>query len=571
MNSNDSPELFTRATRALAVAAVLTLAACGGGGSNPLSDGLIGGTGLKGPVGNATVSAYAVNGTTMGAQIGSAMTDAGGNFSVSIGRHSGPVMLQLSGGAFTDEATETTMPMAAGDVMTAILPTVAAGAVISGVRMTPLTSMAQTMAQNMAGGMTDANIATANSAVGNYFMVSDILHVMPINPLAAGSGGGATQDAINYGMAMAAMSQFGKNQGMTSSSAFVTAMMSDASDHVMDGMMGSGSVMMGGMGMGMMMPATAGTSGLASAMSTFVMSAHNKSGVAASAMQPLVNQLTGSSGQLLGSASAPSTKSTISGTVFNGKVRSATVAAFAMNAGAMGAQIAATTTDAQGDFTMSMGSYSGPVMLRATGGRYTDEATGSAMTMGAGDAMTAVMTTMAGGATVSGVMITPLTSMAQFRAQAMSGGMTDANIAIANAAVGNYFMMGDILHVHPMDPLIAGSAATASQDEKHYGMVVAAMSQYAKDMNMPVSSTFVTAMMRDAADGLMDAMMDGTSIVMPMGGMMGQNMMQSIAGTSGLATAMANFMGSGFNVSGASAADMFALMQKLGSSGGQLQ
>lgn len=571
MNSNDSPELFTRVARALAVAAVVTLSACGGGGSDPLSDGLIGGTGLKGPVGNATVTAYAVNGATMGAQIGSATTDAGGNFSVSIGRHSGPVMLQLSGGTYTDEATETTMPMAAGDVMTAVLPAVAAGARISGIRITPLTAMAQTTAQNMSGGMTDANIATANSSVGNYFMVSDILHVMPINPLAAGSGGGATQDAINYGMAMAAMSQFAKNQGMPSSSAFVTAMMSDASDHVMNGMMGSAGVMMGGMGMGVMMPATAGTSGLASAMSAFVMSAHNKSGVPASAMQPLINQLNGSSGQLLGAMNAPATKSTISGTVFNGKMESATVAAFAINGGAMGAQIAATTTDAQGDFTMSMGSYSGPVMLRASGGRYIDEATGSAMTMGAADAMTTVITTMASGSTMSGVMITPLTSMAQLRAQTMSGGMTDANIVAANAAVGSYFMAGDILHVHPMDPLSAGSAATASTDAKHYGMVVAAMSQYAKDMNMPVSSTFVTAMMRDAADGVMDAMIDGMSIVMPMGGMMGQNMMQSIAGTSGLATAMANFMGSGFNVSGATATDMFALMQKLGSSDGQLQ
>ncbi len=38
------------------------------------------------------------------------------------------------------------MTMASGDVMTAILPTVAAGATISGIQMTPVTSMAQTMA-----------------------------------------------------------------------------------------------------------------------------------------------------------------------------------------------------------------------------------------------------------------------------------------------------------------------------------------------------------------------------------------------------------------------------------------
>ena len=59
-----------------------------------------------------------------GAQLGSTTTDAGGRFSVPIGTYTGPVMLQLSGGSYVDEATGTTMSMAAGDVMTAILPLV---------------------------------------------------------------------------------------------------------------------------------------------------------------------------------------------------------------------------------------------------------------------------------------------------------------------------------------------------------------------------------------------------------------------------------------------------------------
>ncbi len=69
-------------------------------------------------------------------------------------------------------------------------------------------------------------------------MVSDILHIQPMNPLVAGSGSAASQDAINYGMAMAAMSQYAKGQGMSASSAIVTAMMNDASDGMMDGRMG---------------------------------------------------------------------------------------------------------------------------------------------------------------------------------------------------------------------------------------------------------------------------------------------------------------------------------------------
>jgi len=122
-----------------------------------------------------------------------------------------------------------------------------------------------------------------------------------------------------------------------------------------------------GMGMGATMHASAGTSGLASAMSTFAASSQNRSGVSVSTMQALMTRLDASNGQLLSSPSAPTMKSTIDGTVFNGPMQQATVTAYAVTNGMMGAQIASTTTDAQGDFTMSMGTYGGPVVLRASG------------------------------------------------------------------------------------------------------------------------------------------------------------------------------------------------------------
>jgi hypothetical protein len=564
-------------TRGLTVAAILALAACGGGGGGSsggttvATGGIIGGTGFKGPVANATVSAYAVAGGSPGAQIGTGSTDASGKFSLSIGSYSGPVMLQLSGGSYVDEATGATMSMASGDVMTAILPTVAAGATITGIQITPVTSMAQTAAQHLSGGMTDANIASANTAVGTYFMVSDILRVQPMNPLVAGSGSTGTQDAINYGMAMAAMSQYAKGVGMTVSSAMVTAMMNDASDGMMDGKMGQSSVMMGGMGpgMGTTMPGNAGTSGLASAMSTFANSAQNKSGISAATMQPLINQLASSNGQIFPGTPTVG-KGMIGGTAFNGTTKQATVRAFAVTSGTMGAQLASAATDAQGNFTLPMGTYAGPVMLQVVGATYTDLAMGGVMTMGATDSMTMVMPSMQSGATISGVWVTPMTAMAQARAQAMTGGMTDANIMAANTAVGNYFMVGDILHTQPMNPSVPGSAATATQEMKNGGAVIGAMSQYAKGLTMPMSYSFVTAMMNDAADGMMDGKANGAQISMSMGGMVGPSMMQPNAGTSGLSTAMASFLGSSANLSGANASDMAALMQKLNSSTGQL-
>ncbi|MCK9213906.1 MAG: hypothetical protein M0P52_05500, partial [Rhodoferax sp.] len=156
------------------------------------------------------------------------------------------------------------------------------------------------------------------------------------------------------------------------------------------------------------------------------------------------------------------------------------------------------------------------------------------------------------------------------RAMGMSGGMTDANIAAANAAMGNYFSVNDILHTQPMNPVASGSGANASQDARNHGMTLAAMSEYAKSLTMPVSSTLVTSMMQDAADGVMNGRNDMTQISMSMGAMMGTSMMAATAGTTGMADAMTSFLNSSANLSGLTLTDMQALMQKLNSSGGQI-
>ncbi len=565
------------------IVASFALAACGGGGGSgggtgstgtgtpPPVSGTVSGTAVKGPVAGATVTAYGITNGTMGAQIATATTDAQGNFSLSMGTYAGPVMLQMAGGTYVDEASGISMPMLGGDVMTAVLPPMSAGAGVSGIQLTPLTSMAQSMAQRMSGGMTEANISTANSAVGAFYMVNDILHTAPMNPLVSGSGNAASQDTISYGMTLAAMSQLARMQGMSSSSAMITAMMNDASDGLMDGRMAGSPVMMGGMGTGTMMPSTAGTGALANAMGTFMASTQNHSGVAAATMQQLMNKLNGSSGQMMG-AGGPMANGTIGGTAFNGAMTQGTVTAYAISGGARGAQLATAATDAQGAFMMSLGAYTGPVMLQVSNGTYRDEATGTTMSMGS-DVMTAVMTTIATGTNVTGIWVTPMTSMAQARANAMAGGMTDSNIAAANTAVGNFFMMGDILHTTCVDPAINGSGGGATQDQRNCGIVIAAMSQYAQGLGMTSSMGFVTSMMSDATDGMMDGRMGGNQIQMGggmMGGGMGGGMMQGNAATTGLATAMTNFMGSTMNHSGLTAADMNALIQKLAASNGSL-
>ncbi len=185
------------------------------------------------------MTAFAITNGTMGAQVGGGTTDSMGNFSISIGAYTGPLMLQASGGTYTDEATGAAMTMQPGDVMAAAIPSVASGATTAGIQITPLTSMAHARVHHMTGGITAANIVAANNALGAYFSVPDILHTAPMNPMVAGSGTGASQASTNYGMAIAAMSQYAMSIGMPHSSGIVTAMMDDASDGVMDGMMGN--------------------------------------------------------------------------------------------------------------------------------------------------------------------------------------------------------------------------------------------------------------------------------------------------------------------------------------------
>jgi hypothetical protein len=386
-----------------------------------------------------------------------------------------------------------------------------------------------------------------------------------MNPLVSGAGTGASQDAQNYGMTLAAMSKYAQTQGMANSSALVTALMNDASDGILDGKSGTTAVPMGGMA-GQMLPVGAGTTGMAAAMLAFINSTQNKAGVTTTALMTKLN----AAGSLIPGNTPAGMNAMLSGTVFNGPVSMATVGAFAIHNGGIGAQIASAAVDGQGNFSLPLGTYTGPVMLQVKGASYTDEATRTTMTMGASDVMSAVLATVNSGASVAGIWVTPLTSMAQARAVLMSGGMTDANIAAANAAMGNYFLVNDILHTQPMNPMLAGSGATASVDARNYGMALAAMSQYAQSLNMTVSSAFVTAMMTDVADGVVNGMAGVTLITLPMGGMMGTGMMGSTAGTSSLVAAMTAFMNSSANTSGLTVADMVALMQKLATSNGTI-
>lgn len=294
--------------------------------------------------------------------------------------------------------------------------------------------------------------------------------------------------------------------------------------------------------------------------------------LAALCLVALSASLIGGCGGGGGSSSSPSTPTTgtLTGTASKGPVSRATVTAYAIQNGVKGAGLGSATTNADGNFAITMQPYSGAVMLQVHGGSYTDEATGTHMTMMDADDMTCTVpaVTVTAGATTSGIQVTPLTSMAQSWAQHMSGGMTPGNITMANEHVGTHYLgMGaDIVMTHPIDPTVNGSANGASEFAKNYGMMLGAMSQEAHGLGMMTSSSgMIRAMVQDASDGVMDGALDGTPVTMSgMGGMMGGGNMMHTAGTSNLAAAMMDFVGNPMNHSGVtSTSEMQSVIDRL--------
>lgn len=261
--------------------AQLGLVSCGGGGSDSPSPSAsttltLSGMAAKGPVSGGTVTAYAVTASGgVGDALGTTMTDADGNYTLSI-NYTSPVLLEITGGTYTDEVTGTSVavPTAAGSGLQAVVSNVTAGSNVQ-VQITPLTSMAAARAQAAIGGLTAANIDAANQQVSAHFGLPDILSTQPINPIAPDSANGATQDAINYGLILAGFSEEAMTLGLTNPFELVTDLVQDFSDGSFDGIAGSTPIQLNGSTMN---PA-AGTVDLATAIDSYSGdTSHNLSG-----------------------------------------------------------------------------------------------------------------------------------------------------------------------------------------------------------------------------------------------------------------------------------------------------
>lgn len=251
---------------------LVLIAACGGNGGSsggPLS---LGGKAVLGPISGATVTVYSVAGSSEGIALGSGVTGSDGSYSVEIESYSGPVIVKVVGGSYTEESSGTTVVLASNDVLRCLVPN-ASGSVTANV--TPLTEIAAALAQ-ASGGFDRTNVAQANNQVGAFFGGIDIVGETPLDPTTA-STGSPTQPQIDYGLILAGISEMAEGLSVTSKK-LTDALARDLSDGTFDGVDGEGAVPVGGG----TLAATAATTDLASSIDAFEASSENVAGAVSS-------------------------------------------------------------------------------------------------------------------------------------------------------------------------------------------------------------------------------------------------------------------------------------------------
>lgn len=191
------------------------LAACGGSGGNgtvatttpttptapttpSVATTTISGSAVKGPVNGATVT---VKNAATSAVLGTTTTGVGGSYSLNV-PFTGDVVVEVNGGTYTDEATNTSTPL------TTPLKVVlnANGGSVTGV-VTPLTTLAYTYAFGTSTTPTAAAFNTSATNIANQFKLTGV-NLAGVVPTVTG-----TQN--DYGKVLAGISKYLQFENVT--------------------------------------------------------------------------------------------------------------------------------------------------------------------------------------------------------------------------------------------------------------------------------------------------------------------------------------------------------------------
>jgi hypothetical protein len=171
----------------------------------------------------------------------------------------------------------------------------------------------------------------------------------------------------------------------------------------------------------------------------------------------------------------------ISGTAAKGLVRNAKVQIFSITSPNTFALLKEGSTDANGNYSLDIGSYTGPVKVEVSGGQFKDETTGAFTPMLF--ALRSVSANVALGK--NSMMVTGLTEIAVKKIEDSSNTFDAVSITEANRTVGAFFGVTDITGARPADVTVIGAAG-----DKDYGLALASLMQYSKRDGVGITKAF---------------------------------------------------------------------------------
>src|SRR3972149_311163 len=202
-----------------------------------------------------------------------------------------------------------------------------------------------------------------------------------------------------------------------------------------------------------------------------------------------------------GSTEPVKVNKTVTGIASKGPINFGKVTVYAVNEnGTIGDSLGEALTTAEGTYSVGIGTYTGNVLVDVTGGTYIDEADPTGLPQ-PNPGLRAALANVSQSVSVA---VTPLTEIAVKYAGAQQ--LTKTNIEDANSLVSAIVGI-DIIKTMPAN-VISEAAATATEDEKTYGLMLASISQMVEDdNNLANISEGIDAIKNDLSD---DNMLNST-------------------------------------------------------------
>lgn len=234
--------------RFVGVALAALLAACSGGSGDLPSvrpAAVVSGNAVDAEIRNGNVTVYTFGRNGKGERLASGVTDAKGFYSIELRAPSQPVLIEVTGGDYTEEASGVTVKLGEGQVLRAVARYVSGQAL--SVMVTPLTHLAAGLAEYHvthgleAGASVDAAVTSMNDLFGLA-----VTQVLPRNITDASAPAAPQAGAPdNYGFFLAALSSFsqwaGQQNNVAAHTVYTTIGLSQVmyndlrSDGVLDG------------------------------------------------------------------------------------------------------------------------------------------------------------------------------------------------------------------------------------------------------------------------------------------------------------------------------------------------